>query len=187
MHDFDPIQTSCWYAVHTRSNHEKAVADAFPCRGIECLLPTYEAMSQWKDRRVLLTHPLFPGYLFVHITAAEKLKVLTVPGVVSVLCKRPVHDAIDGTLIELLRNGSAMRNAQPHNFLSVGHEVTVIRGPFAGMQGKLLQERKTQRVVISLPSIMRAFSVEVDRGDVRNSAALVANSLPQAIYSRVCQ
>lgn len=116
MHDFDPIQTSCWYAVHTRSNHEKAVADAFPCRGIECLLPTYEAMSQWKDRRVLLTHPLFPGYLFVHITAAEKLKVLTVPGVVSVLCKRPVHDAIDGTLIELLRNGSAMRNAQPHNF-----------------------------------------------------------------------
>jgi transcription antitermination factor NusG len=178
----DKIHIRCWYAAHTRSNHERTVYEALLARGIECFLPTYEAMSQWKDRRVLLTNPLFPGYLFARIPAADKLKLLTVPGVVSVLCNRPVYDAVD-SLVELLRREPAMRTAEPHKYLAVGQNVTIVRGLFAGMQGSLLQNRNMHRVVICVPSIMRAFSVEVDRGDVRDSAMLA----PMRFESQECR
>jgi transcription antitermination factor NusG len=177
------FDTPCWYAVHTRSNHERTVSHALVGREIECFFPIYETVSRWKDRRVLLERPLFPGYVFVRIAAAHKTKVATVPSVVNVLCNRPMHDAVNDEHIDCLRQEQAVRHAEPHKYLSVGHRVSIIRGPFAGIEGILLQHRKTNRVVISLPSIVRAFSVEVDIMDVRDSAKLVATFPVQDHYS----
>src|SRR5690242_20771703 len=78
----DAAAQARWYAVYTCANHEKRVADQFAGRGVEHFLPQYESARLWKDRKVLLQLPLFPGYLFVHLAAQEQLKVLQVPGVV---------------------------------------------------------------------------------------------------------
>ncbi|CAN5601022.1 UpxY family transcription antiterminator [soil metagenome] len=163
-----------WYAVHTRSNHEKVVSQALIGREIECFMPVYETVSRWKDRRVLLERPLFPGYVFARIPAEYKSKVATVPSVVNVLCDRPVHDAINEEQVDCLRKELTVRHAEPHKYLSVGHRVSIVRGPFAGMEGILLAHRKANRVVISLPCIVRAFSIEVDLMDVRDNATPIS-------------
>src|SRR5437764_11639868 len=71
-----------WFAVYTCANHEKSVADQFAGRGVEHFLPQYESVRRWKDRKMRLQLPLFPGYVFVHMAAQERLRVLQVPGVV---------------------------------------------------------------------------------------------------------
>ncbi|TLY24171.1 MAG: antitermination protein NusG, partial [Nitrospirae bacterium] len=43
--------TPRWYAVRTRSRHEKLVRDRLAAEGIEHLLPTVFRLSQWKDRK----------------------------------------------------------------------------------------------------------------------------------------
>lgn len=40
-----------WYALRTKSRHEKLVRDQLDKRGIEPLLPTVKRLSQWKDRK----------------------------------------------------------------------------------------------------------------------------------------
>lgn len=55
-----------WYAVTTRSRHEKAVAEQLWQKEIECFLPLREVISKWKDRRKKVQFPLFPGHCQVN-------------------------------------------------------------------------------------------------------------------------
>src|SRR5271170_1042039 len=70
-----------WYVVYTRANHERRVADQLAERGLDHFLPQYESVRKWKDRRMLLQMPLFPGYVFVHIALQNRLRLLQVSGV----------------------------------------------------------------------------------------------------------
>ncbi len=65
-----------WYAAYTFPRHEKRVAEHLVGRGVEFFLPQYETVRRWKDRRVRLSLPLFPGYVFVHVPLGERLRVL---------------------------------------------------------------------------------------------------------------
>ena len=73
---------SRWYAAYTCANHEKRVREQLEQRSVESFLPLYETVRRWKDRRVRLQLPLFPGYLFVRMAVVDRLRVLQVPGVV---------------------------------------------------------------------------------------------------------
>jgi len=56
-----------WYAAYTRAQHEKSVAAELGMREVEHFLPLYSCVRRWKDRRVQLELPLFPGYVFVRL------------------------------------------------------------------------------------------------------------------------
>ena len=43
-----------WWALYTRHQHEKAVAEMLLCKGLEVFLPLHESMRRWKDRQKLL-------------------------------------------------------------------------------------------------------------------------------------
>src|SRR5437016_14512391 len=73
---------SRWYAAYTRAQHEKRVAQQLDERAIERCLPMYEAVHCWKDRRMRVQVPLFPGYVFVRIPLQNRLDVLRIPSVV---------------------------------------------------------------------------------------------------------
>src|SRR6266853_2679696 len=75
---FEPL----WYAAYTKANHEKQVTQQLEQRSIEHLLPLYESVRRWKDRRIRLQMPLFPGYVFVHFALCDRLQVSQIPGVV---------------------------------------------------------------------------------------------------------
>ncbi len=68
----DPTQPR-WYAAYTCANHEKRVAEQLGQRSIEHFLPLYERVRRWKDRRVRLQWPLFPGYVFVRLALGDRL------------------------------------------------------------------------------------------------------------------
>ena len=74
-----------WYAVQTRANHEKRVRQQLDLRVVETYLPVYESLRHWKDRRVRLELPLFPGYLFVRLALRDRLQVLRTPSVVRIV------------------------------------------------------------------------------------------------------
>src|SRR6266481_8682400 len=74
---FEPL----WSAVYTKANHEKRVAQQLGQRSIEHFLPLYDSARRWKDRRVRLQMPLFPGYVFVRFALRDRLQVLQIPSV----------------------------------------------------------------------------------------------------------
>jgi transcription antitermination factor NusG len=156
-----------WYAAYTRANHEKRVADQLAERGVENLLPQYESLRKWKDRRVRLQMPLFPGYVFVHLALRNRLRVLQVPGVACLVgfAGRPVpvpeeeFARIRGFLNKGLR-------AEPHPCLQAGQRVRVRSGSLEGMEGIILRRKNRCRLVISLELIQRAVAVDLDGADL---------------------
>lgn len=157
-----------WYAAYTCANHEKQVAAQLGDRGVEHFLPLYETVHRWKDRRVRLRLPLFPGYVFVRLALCDRLEVLRVPSVVRLVgfgSSLPV--SLPEQQIETLRRGFADGlHAQPHLYLTAGRRVRIVNGPLAGMEGILVRRKGSYRVVISLDLIMRSISAETAAADL---------------------
>jgi len=151
-----------WYVLFVRSNQEKRVALGLSERGIDHLLPSYSSVRQWKDRRVKLDLPLFPGYLFVHLPLPERMRALTIPNVVSLIGRKDAPTPVSDEEIAWIRKGTEHGCAAPHHRLQVGQRVMITSGPMAGLQGILLREQNQTRVVVSIDSIWRAFVVDVD-------------------------
>jgi transcription antitermination factor NusG len=154
-----------WYAAHVRVNQEKHVASHLNARQVEYFLPTYESMHQWKDRKKSLSQPLFPGYLFVHIDLSHSLKVLSVPNVVSLVGNRQAPMPVPANEIEGLRSGVHWKRIEPAPNGSVGQQVRICSGPFAGMEGVLIGT-KNKRVVLSIQSIARPFAVDIGADEI---------------------
>ena len=93
-----------WYAVRTRSRHEKQVRDRFATLGIEPLLPTVRRLNQWKDRKKEIECPLFPGYCFGRFPWEERLSVLKVAGVVDIIGSGNRPESIPDREIEASQN-----------------------------------------------------------------------------------
>jgi len=156
-----------WYAAYTCANHEKRIAAQLADRQIQHFLPLYETVHRWKDRRVRLELPLFPGYLFVRIPLKEKLRVLELPSVVRLVGFGERPAALPEAEIETLRQGlgSELR-AQPHPYLAKGRHVRIVRGPLSGMEGILLRIKGNLRIVLSVDLILRSVAVDVEAGAV---------------------
>ena len=156
-----------WYALYTRSRHEKQVATQFQQHNIEFLLPLYSSVRRWKDRRVELQLPLFPGYIFVHTSLQRRIEVLSVPGAVRLVGFNGRPAALPESDLLRLRAGldQGLR-AQPHPYLKVGRRVRVRSGSLAGTEGILLRKKNQFRLIVSIDLIQRSVAVEIDAADV---------------------
>jgi len=151
-----------WYALFVRSNQEKRVVQHLSSREIEHFLPVYESVRQRKDREIKLLSPLFPGYVFIRLCLADRLKVLLVPNVVNLVGPGNAPSVISDQEIDSIRRGIAHGNAEPHPYLKAGDTVVIKHGVLAGLEGILIRVANSTRVLIRLGSICRAFGVEVD-------------------------
>lgn len=157
-----------WYAAYTCANHEKRVALELQLRTVEHFLPLYSCIRRWKDRKVRLEIPLFPGYVLLRLALRNKLRVLEIPSVVCLVGFNGHPAALPDHVVEALRNGlSRDGHVAPSANLITGRRVRITSGPFAGLEGFYKQERNSFRVVVSLDLIQRSIAVDVNRCDIQ--------------------
>src|SRR5713101_4519172 len=176
-----------WYAAYTCAKHEKRVSTELGMRKVEHFLPLYSSVRRWKDRRVTLDLPLFPGYVFVRLALRERLRVLQIPRVVRLVGFGGQPTALPDSEMEILQAGrSRSPNAEPHPLLGVGRHVRITGGPFAGLEGILKRRKSRLRVVVSLELIQRSVAVDVDAADVEGvMSAKGAGPLPP-VFRKCC-
>ncbi len=156
-----------WYAAYTRAQHEKSVVQQLEQRAIENFLPLYETVRRWKDRRMRLQLPLFPGYVFVRIVLSERLNVLRVPSVVRLVGFNGRLTPVPKEEVESLRRAIVEGvRAEPHRYLRVGRRVRITEGALAGREGLLVRWKGNLRVVLSTELIQRSILVDVDVSSV---------------------
>jgi transcription antitermination factor NusG len=156
-----------WFAVYTNTHHEKRVNAYFKEREIESFLPLYATQRQWKNRCAMkLELPLFPNYVFAHIARGERVRVLEIPGVLSLVGFGRHLTPLPDLEIEALRAGLSQRTVEPHPYLVVGERVRIKAGAMIGMEGVLLRKKNNFRVVLALDAIMQSVSIEVGAEDL---------------------
>lgn len=158
---------SNWYALYTSARHEKHVAQQIEHRQFACFLPLYRSVRRWKDRRKELELALFPGYVFVYMSLANKIRVLEVPGVVNFVSFHARPAALPAEEIETLRDRlTCNARIEPHPYLRAGRRVRVRSGPFQGFEGIIVRRKDRCRLVFSIDLIQRSLAVELDEADI---------------------
>src|ERR1700677_1882147 len=112
---------SHWWAVYTRHQHEKVVADTLSAKGFEVFLPLYESTRRWKVMRMVVSLPLFPCYLFVRGGLDRRLQVLTTPGIYMILYRGEEVAIIPDQEIEAIQRAvDGPSSVEPHPYLKCG-------------------------------------------------------------------
>ncbi|MGH9681611.1 MAG: transcription termination/antitermination protein NusG, partial [Candidatus Acidiferrales bacterium] len=137
----EPKEQPRWYALWTRSRHEKRVYQQLSERGLRAFLPVSNEIHWWSDRRKQIEVPLFPGYTFLHVFAGDAVRaaVMRIPGVAGFVGWNGAPLAIPDDEIESIQRLLAHRVAlSPHDFLKLGSRVRIRGGALDGIEGILL-------------------------------------------------
>lgn len=163
-----------WYALYTRARHEKKVDHLLRLRSFEVFLPLIPRVRQWHDRKKVVDWPLFPGYVFARFASNATAHVLGTPGVATVVRHDGAPAPIPDDDIENVRRFAALVSGtgtipEPTPYVQCGQHVRVIRGPFKGVHGVVVQRRGPGRalVQIGMEVIGRGLKVEVDETSLR--------------------
>jgi transcription antitermination factor NusG len=161
------VEPAPWWALYTRHQHEKVVAEMLTAKGFEVFLPAYESIRRWKDRRKVLSLPLFPCYVFVRGRVDGRLQVVSTPGVHMLLSRGEQIAVIPEDEIGAIRRAlEGSFRVEPHPFLKVGERVRVTRGSLTGVEGILVRKKNLCRLVLSVDMLAQSVGVEVDASDV---------------------
>jgi len=153
---------SPWYAIYTRHQHEKTVAQILTGKGFSTFLPLYATTHNWKDRTKALTLPLFPCYVFLKGGIERRLQIITTPGIYGLVSSAGQPAPIPDIEIEAIRRvvDSGTR-VEIHPFLKCGSWVRVKCGPLAGIEGMLVRKKNTSRLVLNVELLGTAAAIEV--------------------------
>jgi transcription antitermination factor NusG len=163
------VDGESWWALYTRHQHEKVVAEMLSVKGFEVFLPLYESTRRWKDRRKVLSLPLFPCYLFVRGGLNRRLQVVTTPGVHTVLYHGDRIAVVpEEEIVAIQRAVAGPHRVEPHPFLKCGARVRVVRGALEGVEGILIRKKNLCRLVLSVAMLSQSVAVEVNAWDVES-------------------
>lgn len=158
-----------WYAVYTRSRHEKIVSFLLSQKGINTFLPLLTKTHRWSDRNKAVQVPLFPGYTFVHIppTPHVHLEVLRTTGVVGFVGNRNVGVAIPDKQIEHIQ--TILTHRIPcgiYPLLRAGQRVRIRGGCLDGVEGCVVSLKGHRSLVISVESVQHSLAIRLEGYDV---------------------
>lgn len=152
-----------WYAVYTKHQHERSASELLAGKGFEVFLPLYRAEHRWKDRRKVISLPIFPCYLFVQTGLERKLSILETPGVFWLVETGGRPCEVPDTEIDAIRKATqSSAKIEPHPYLQCGDRVRVREGSLNGIEGILARVKNRCRVVLSVHLLQKAIAVEVD-------------------------
>ena len=160
-----------WFAVHTRSNHERVATERLLQRGIDAYLPVLSVRSRRRDRVSVFPRPLFPGYFFVRCDASlsERVEVLKAPGVVRILGFDGRPTPVPAWQIDSLKAALGSGNTVEVLWnLTPGRRVRVINGALAGVEGVVRTSPDgRRRLIVSIELLGRSVAVRIAREQVQ--------------------
>ncbi len=152
-----------WWAAHTKSRNEKALAWDLLERKIGYFLPLYERvrMSGGRKRRVML--PLFPSYVFLCSDEKGRYEAMTTNRVCQTLEVPDQEKLIRelGTIEKALKSKAEL---DPYPHAAEGKVCRIVSGPFEGLEGVVIRRSKVSKIVLQVSFLSMGALLEIDAG-----------------------
>jgi transcription antitermination factor NusG len=143
-----------WYVVYTKPKWEKKVAEQLNAIGIVAYCPLITKVSQWSDRKKIVSLPLFNSYIFVQRDEKNRNQIFEVTGAIRYLFWLGKPAIVKDSEIETIMNWLSA----PEEFeLAVdewkkGDKIVLEAGPFIS-QSAIIQEVKQNQYILILESL----------------------------------
>ncbi|RIK82294.1 MAG: antitermination protein NusG [Planctomycetota bacterium] len=166
-----------WWVMYTKSRQEKALVRTLGAQQVPHYLPLVAREQLVRGRPVTSYVPVFPSYVFVYGSVAEREQCLKTNRVCQVL---PVANGPE--LCEDLASVQTMIEAgcplTVESRLEPGHWVRVRSGPLEGLEGTILKRKRQTRLVVAVRMLQQGVSVEISDYLVEPIAAPVWLNMP---------
>ena len=151
-----------WYVIHVGPRTEKKVATVCDRHGLDYYLPLRESVKVYQRRKVVVSKPLFPGYLFAVLTPDTRIHILRTNHVLQII--EPEDEAQLMHELEQVRLAlSVDPRLSPSCQLSRGARVRIKTGVFMGLEGRVEQIANKTCVRLNVELVGQSVGVDVDR------------------------
>jgi transcriptional antiterminator RfaH len=158
------IVQSAWAVVNTQPHREYLALENLERQGFIVYCPSVRRRTTHARRTREVLRPLFPGYLFVHVSRDQQhyRPILSTLGV-----KTLVH--FGGRLAYLEKDFVQELKSRetdgaivlPPRQYKVGQEVRLEAGPFAGLVGAIVEMDEKERIVVLMHLLNRPVKVKL--------------------------
>ncbi|MFA5956416.1 transcription termination/antitermination protein NusG [Hyphomicrobium sp.] len=161
-----------WIAANTHPNREQVAEHHLRNQGYEPYMPVMRKQIRHARQVRDVLRPLFPGYLFVHLSPAHRRwrPILSTVGIRSVVCSGDVPCVVPETFIDDLKqreqDGVIVRSASSRQ---IGETVRIVQGAFDGLAGKIIGLSENDRLIVLLDFLNRPVRVKIP-GDLLSVA-----------------
>ena len=154
-------QVGDWYVLHTRPRQEKILAADLEAMKIGYFLPLMPQARFYGKRKVIVSLPMFPSYIFVRGDRDAAFAADRTRRVAQII---PVTQqaVLDWELRNLAMALSCQAALDPYPYLVEGQLVEVRSGPFRGLQGVIEKRVNPTRLLLQVQMLGRGMSLEVD-------------------------
>ena len=143
-----------WYLVITRPYHETIAKLNLDHQGFHTYLPLSSQHKHRRNRYQLVTEPLFPRYLFIHLNSEidDWSKIRSTRGCISLVRFGLLPARVPDSLIEQLQSDETTRAIQDkiQSQFKPGDHVRVLDGLLAGYEGIIELKNSQERVTLLL-------------------------------------
>ena len=169
----DPAQIH-WYLIHTKPRQERRALENLERQGYPCYLPMFPVQKIRRAKLTTVDESLFPRYLFIQLDIGPQGldwgPIRSTMGV-SRLVRFGVEAAkVDQRIINFLREHENTFRAAPAEHFTPGERLTVLDGPFAGLEAVFQITDGEKRVIVLIEMLSRQVKVAVAPGSVRKLA-----------------
>jgi transcriptional antiterminator NusG len=152
-----------WFALRTRSRHEKILAGELTRKGIATFLPLTVCERIYANQPATVETPVFPGFVFLCGSAAE-VSVAQETGRVTQVVRLEDVEVFDAELDQINTALLAGAKLGAHPYPRGGVRAKAIAGPMKGVEGIVEDLRGATILVLGIRELHLAASVAVEAG-----------------------
>jgi transcriptional antiterminator RfaH len=154
-----------WYLIQCKARQERLAQENLERQGYTTYLPFAEIRRRRRGRTVRVIDPMFPRYLFIHLSdeTDDWRPIRSTLGVTTLVRFGQVPARIPDNLIASLRNRENEQGIQvlDNPDYQPGERVRIAEGPMEGYEGVFQACTGKERVTILLQIAEKAVSVQL--------------------------
>ena|SRR5690554_983146 len=160
-----------WFVVNTKPRQEQVALDNLQRQGYHAYLPRIVMQKRRRDQWHSVSEPLFPGYVFVQLTLGQDntapiRSTLGARGLVRFGAHTP---SLDNSLIDWFKQQEQQQYEQPKtasDLFKPGAPVTILNGPFAGLQAVYEMPKSTDRALLLISILGRQTQIQCELNNI---------------------
>ena len=158
-----------WFVVHTKPKQEKRALEELRNQKYYCFLPTVR-IEKCRNRKIrVCEEPLFSRYLFIRLdrAASNWSSIRSTRGVSSLLTFGERYATLEDSWIDALQE---MQSVIYQDLFKPGERVSIVSGPFAGLEGIFQEPDGDSRALIFIEMMSRQRKLRIPAEALRRTA-----------------
>lgn len=164
------VDSRSWYLVYCKPRQETVARENLARQGYETYLPFMRDARRRRGRRTTVIAPMFPRYLFIHLSSQTDNwgPIRSTLGVVSIVRFGREAARVPDGLMTALRSREDAQGVQilPVEEYKPGSRVRITQGSFAGYEGIFQAASGRDRVTVLLDILGRDARTTVDSASI---------------------